>query len=193
MPLDVYDNEDLGSIESIPRPKPTKKSKKGQNNVPSHGLKRTLSEEKASVQKKSLEKGEVGVADDSNPPKKLKEKPIDSDKSSLSKKETENDSFFGRSNSKFHQQRSSLPIFKARDQILSSIQRNPVTIIVSETGSGKSTQIPQYLLEQGLLNNRDGGVVVTQPRKVACLSLAERVAAEVGCKVGGKVGYSVRF
>lgn len=68
--------------------------------------------------------------------------------------------------------------------------KNRVTILAGATGSGKSTQIAQYLLEAGVITKR---VTITQPRRVAALSLAQRVASEVGCAVGSTVGYTVRF
>ncbi|KAI9294472.1 hypothetical protein K502DRAFT_292270 [Neoconidiobolus thromboides FSU 785] len=82
--------------------------------------------------------------------------------------------------------------FLAREQLLRLVQENAVTVLVSETGSGKSTQIPQYLYEESIVD-KDHKVGISQPRRVACTTLAERVSQEVGCKLGGKVGYSVRF
>ncbi|KAK3835577.1 MAG: ATP-dependent RNA helicase DHX8 [Linnemannia gamsii] len=87
--------------------------------------------------------------------------------------------------------RQSLPIFTARDIIIKEVKENACVVIVGETGSGKTTQIPQYLLEAGLASH--GTISVTQPRRVAAINLARRVAEEVGTPLGQKVGYSIRF
>ena len=88
-------------------------------------------------------------------------------------------------------QRESLPVFAFRDQLIQAVKDNQILIVVGETGSGKTTQLTQYLAEAGFAN--DGIVGCTQPRRVAAISVAERVAEEVGCKVGEEVGYNVRF
>ena len=90
------------------------------------------------------------------------------------------------------QQRLLLPIYKHRRQILYTIENYGVTVIVGETGSGKSTQIPQYLVEGGWTQN-DFAVVCTQPRRIAATGLAARVAQEAGSRLGDRVGYTVRF
>ncbi|KAF9983132.1 putative ATP-dependent RNA helicase dhr2 [Mortierella antarctica] len=87
--------------------------------------------------------------------------------------------------------RQSLPIYSARDVIIQEVKDNACVVIVGETGSGKTTQIPQYLLEAGLAAH--GTISVTQPRRVAAINLAKRVAEEVGTPLGQKVGYSIRF
>ena len=89
-------------------------------------------------------------------------------------------------------QRRELPIFPQRAALIDAVRQNRCVVIVGETGSGKTTQLPQYLLEAGLC---DGGkrIAVTQPRRVAAISLAERVSEEVGCELGQEVGYAVRF
>ena len=88
--------------------------------------------------------------------------------------------------------RKSLPIYAFRDDLLKAIEAYQVLIIVGETGSGKTTQIPQYLHEAGY--TKDGlKVGCTQPRRVAAMSVAARVAEEMGVKVGNEVGYSIRF
>ncbi|KAJ4482384.1 ATP-dependent RNA helicase Prh1 [Lentinula aciculospora] len=89
------------------------------------------------------------------------------------------------------EQRSKLPIAKGKDALIREFQAHDVTVLLGETGSGKTTQVPQYLLESGLA--RDGMIAVTQPRKVAATSLATRVAAEQNVTLGTSVGYSVRF
>ena len=88
--------------------------------------------------------------------------------------------------------RKSLPIYQYRDPLIEAIQEHQVLIVVAETGSGKTTQLPQYLHEAGYTA---GGMKVgcTQPRRVAAMSVAARVAEEVGTKVGYEVGYSIRF
>ena len=89
-------------------------------------------------------------------------------------------------------QRQSLPIARHVRQILYAVERYPVTIVVGETASGKSTQITQYLRENGW---SDGGycIVCTQPRRIAAQTLAARVSEEVGTRLGKEVGYTVRF
>ncbi|CAN8062809.1 unnamed protein product [Agarophyton chilense] len=86
------------------------------------------------------------------------------------------------------QERRSLPMYSHRNELLEAIKQHQVLIVQSETGSGKTTQIPQYLIEEGF-----GYVVCTQPRRVAAMSVAARVAHEMGVKLGNEVGYSIRF
>ncbi|KAG0254858.1 putative ATP-dependent RNA helicase dhr2 [Actinomortierella ambigua] len=87
--------------------------------------------------------------------------------------------------------RKQLPIFSARETIIKEVKDNACVIIVGETGSGKTTQIPQYFMEAGL--SAHGTIAVTQPRRVAAINLAKRVAQEVGTTIGNQVGYSIRF
>lgn len=93
--------------------------------------------------------------------------------------------------------RESLPVFQVRDQFLELAASNQVIVVVGETGSGKTTQLPQYLYEAGYTSPGADGkprkVGCTQPRRVAATSVAARVAEEVGCRIGTTVGYSVRF
>lgn len=86
----------------------------------------------------------------------------------------------------------SLPIFPFRDDLIQAVREHQVLIIEGETGSGKTTQIPQYLHEAGFT---DGGKKIgcTQPRRVAAMSVAARVAQEMGVKLGNEVGYAIRF
>ncbi|KNC49585.1 DEAH box polypeptide 16 [Thecamonas trahens ATCC 50062] len=88
--------------------------------------------------------------------------------------------------------RRSLPIFSGRKKLIKALRATQVAVVVGETGSGKSTQLPQYLFEAGMVNARSR-VAITQPRVVAATSVAARVAAEVGTRVGDVVGYRVRF
>lgn len=88
--------------------------------------------------------------------------------------------------------RDSLPIHAHRRELLYLVQTHPVTIVVGQTGSGKSTQMPQYLLEAGWSSSKQS-IVVCQPRRIAAISLAKRVSEEVGCGLGTVVGYTVRF
>ncbi|OQD70118.1 hypothetical protein PENDEC_c026G07027 [Penicillium decumbens] len=88
--------------------------------------------------------------------------------------------------------RKSLPIYQFRDQIIQAVHDHQVLIIVGETGSGKTTQIPQYLHEAGY--TKDGlKIGCTQPRRVAAMSVAARVAEEMGVRIGNEVGYAIRF
>lgn len=112
-----------------------------------------------------------------------------------------------------------LPVTLFKDEVMKAVRTHQVLVCTGETGSGKTTQIPQYLLELLELdaeidNDRDiksdaenaagsGGarrastrrlqVAVTQPRRVAATSVAKRVAGERNCRVGEEVGYSIRF
>ncbi|KAJ7184090.1 P-loop containing nucleoside triphosphate hydrolase protein [Mycena filopes] len=108
-------------------------------------------------------------------------------------------------------QRERLPIFKHRtypalfvtspslkpvlfqgDKLLYAVENHGVIIVVGQTGCGKTTQLPQYLLESGWAEN--GNIIAcTQPRRVAATSVAGRVASEVGSILGDEVGYTIRF
>jgi HrpA-like RNA helicase len=88
--------------------------------------------------------------------------------------------------------RKSLPVYHYRTQLLDAIRDHQVLIIVGETGSGKTTQLPQYLFEDGYTKN-GMKVACTQPRRVAAMSVAARVADEMGVRLGHEVGYSIRF
>ncbi|KAK1070525.1 hypothetical protein LTR33_010632, partial [Friedmanniomyces endolithicus] len=91
-----------------------------------------------------------------------------------------------------HTPSSLLPIARHRDALLYTIETHPVTILIGPTGSGKTTQLPQYLEQAGWCN--DGKIIaVTQPRRIAATTIATRVAAETGTSLGQKVGYSIRF
>ncbi|XP_063152447.1 probable ATP-dependent RNA helicase DHX40 isoform X2 [Candoia aspera] len=84
-----------------------------------------------------------------------------------------------------------LPISKYRRKLVEAIQGNTFVVVTGETGSGKTTQLPKYLFEEGFA--RHGTIAVTQPRRMAAITVAERVAEELGCPLGSTVGYQVRF
>ena len=84
-----------------------------------------------------------------------------------------------------------LPIWEARKALLAAVAKAPALVLSGETGCGKTTQIPQFLLAAGYAE--DGLIGVTQPRRVAAMSVARRVAEEMGVDLGDRVGYSVRF
>ncbi len=84
-----------------------------------------------------------------------------------------------------------LPINAKRDAIRAAVEKHPVVIVCGETGSGKTTQLPQILLEMG--RGSAGRIGHTQPRRIAARSVAARVADELGTRVGALVGYKVRF
>ncbi|RCK58162.1 Pre-mRNA-splicing factor ATP-dependent RNA helicase-like protein cdc28 [Candida viswanathii] len=88
--------------------------------------------------------------------------------------------------------RKSLPVYWYREDFLKLLDENQVLIVVGETGSGKTTQLPQYLHESGYSANGKM-IACTQPRRVAATSVAARVASEMQVKVGKEVGYTIRF
>ncbi|KAJ5213613.1 hypothetical protein N7449_000782 [Penicillium cf. viridicatum] len=89
--------------------------------------------------------------------------------------------------------RRDLPVHTQRDEFLQLYQQSQILVFVGETGSGKTTQIPQFVLYDDLPQTQGKMVACTQPRRVAAMSVAQRVAAEMDVKLGEEVGYSIRF
>ena len=111
-------------------------------------------------------------------------------------------------------QREKLPIYASKDELVAHIEQNETVIILGETGSGKTTQIPQFVYERMMTMKKENKnnntefesnfpprkekgtmVAVTQPRRVAAVSVAKRVSQEIGDggKLGDLVGYGIRF
>ncbi|XP_018423692.1 PREDICTED: ATP-dependent RNA helicase DHX29 [Nanorana parkeri] len=98
-------------------------------------------------------------------------------------------------------ERKQLPVFAHRNLILETLNRHRVIVVAGETGSGKSTQVPQFLLDDLLLNKWASGkcnIVCTQPRRISAMSLATRVCEELGCESGpggrnSLCGYQIRM
>ncbi|XP_015631016.1 probable pre-mRNA-splicing factor ATP-dependent RNA helicase DEAH3 isoform X1 [Oryza sativa Japonica Group] len=90
------------------------------------------------------------------------------------------------------EKRRTLPVWQQKDDFLAVLRDNQTLILVGETGSGKTTQIPQFVLEAEGLSNRSM-VACTQPRRVAAMSVSRRVAEEMDVTIGEEVGYSIRF
>ncbi|XP_003227326.2 probable ATP-dependent RNA helicase DHX40 isoform X1 [Anolis carolinensis] len=84
-----------------------------------------------------------------------------------------------------------LPIRQTRSQLVEAVRRGAFLVVAGQTGSGKTTQLPKYLYQEGLATH--GAIAVTQPRRMAAISVAQRVAEEMGCPLGSLVGYHVRF
>ncbi len=84
-----------------------------------------------------------------------------------------------------------LPISRHRQEVAAALRRHQVIVVVGETGSGKTTQLPKIALE--VAGERRGKLGCTQPRRLAAVAVARRIAEEVGCEPGGYVGYQVRF
>ncbi|XP_014915682.1 probable ATP-dependent RNA helicase DHX40 isoform X1 [Poecilia latipinna] len=84
-----------------------------------------------------------------------------------------------------------LPIYQHKNKLIQAVRNSTFLIVTGETGSGKTTQLPQYLHQAGFY--KDGKIGVTQPRRVAAITVAQRVAQEMNCTLGREVGYQVRF
>ncbi len=92
--------------------------------------------------------------------------------------------------------RRSLPIIMEEQELMDAIENNPVTLVSGETGSGKSTQIPQFLYERGYASadsTNPGKIGITQPRRIAAIALSKRVAQELNLPHGKEVGYQIRY
>jgi pre-mRNA-splicing factor ATP-dependent RNA helicase DHX15/PRP43 len=90
--------------------------------------------------------------------------------------------------------RQKLPVYQFKEQLIKTVQDNQVIIVEGETGSGKTTQIPQFLVEDAdMATPGRTAVACTQPRRVAATSIAARVADEMDVTLGEEVGYTIRF
>lgn len=154
--------------------------------------------------KKAMSPREANVALDPfrNKPKKRRRRSLSSEdmakalSSHVAKQKRQNDA------ERIRRVRRDLPIYPFRGEIVDAIDRSSAVVVVGATGSGKSTQIPQYLLDVSPSRRKKSSsvivghgqcVAITQPRRVAAMTVAKRVAKERGCTLGSEVGYAVRF
>eukprot|EP00250_Pteridium_aquilinum_P019840 c24596_g1_i1 orf=694-3741(-) len=91
--------------------------------------------------------------------------------------------------------REKLPAFRMRDELIQAVIKSQVLVVSGETGCGKTTQLPQFILEHEIASGRgaDCNIICTQPRRISALSVAARVAAERGDGLGETVGYQIRL
>jgi HrpA-like RNA helicase len=120
-----------------------------------------------------------------NPPMKRKEGFSNSLKPKTRRTSTDEDL-------KIQEERRNLPIYAMRDTLIQEFRKSKTLVLIGETGSGKTTQVPQYLYECGILDD-EMRIGITQPRRIAATSLSQRVAKEMGAELGDLVGYSIRF
>ena len=88
--------------------------------------------------------------------------------------------------------RRTLPIWEQKQEFLDKIEENQILVLIGETGSGKTTQIPSFLLESSCIRGKKM-IGCTQPRRVAAMSVAKRVSDELDVTLGEEVGYNIRF
>ncbi|XP_025661992.1 DExH-box ATP-dependent RNA helicase DExH1 isoform X4 [Arachis hypogaea] len=91
--------------------------------------------------------------------------------------------------------RERLPAFKMKSEFLKAVQENQVLVVSGETGCGKTTQLPQFILEEeiGSLRGADCNIICTQPRRISAISVSARISAERGENLGETVGYQIRL
>jgi ATP-dependent RNA helicase DHX36 len=105
------------------------------------------------------------------------------------------DYLYSANTEKLRSNRFRLPISDYANPILDAIESNPVTVVVGSTGCGKTTQLPQLIFEKEIIKHQGArcNIIVTQPRRIAAISVAQRVAYERSERLGLSVGYQVRF
>lgn len=181
-------NEDNDEEESTPKNKDKKKSKNKSKKHNSESESEEIEKTKKKKENKNKRIEEKSNSSNSSDTEVLKKEDND-----ITIKEEKINKFTGQTYSddyyKLLKKRMSLPVWSSRKQILELVEKNRIVIIQGETGSGKTTQIPQFLLDAGYY----GGIVCTQPRRVAAMSIAKRVSQEMEVELGEQVGYTVRF
>ena len=89
------------------------------------------------------------------------------------------------------EKRLELPVYQFKDKLLEAVKDNQIVVVEGETGSGKTTQIPQFLIDYATQGKTM--IACTQPRRVAATSIAQRVSEEMDVTLGAEVGYTIRF
>ena len=182
--------EDNDEEESTSKNKDKKKSK---NKSKKHNSESESESEEIEKTKKKKENKNKRIEEKSNSSNSSDTEVLKKEDNDITIKEEKINKFTGQTYSddyyKLLKKRMSLPVWSSRKQILELVEKNRIVIIQGETGSGKTTQIPQFLLDAGYY----GGIVCTQPRRVAAMSIAKRVSQEMEVELGEQVGYTVRF